>query len=197
LIARISGQYTPEKRIEQFHFADGVMWDYHGLNLQIPTQGTAGNDRLTGVHDTSNRLQGLEGDDTLIGGTLNDHLEGQQGNDTLIGQAGQDTLFGGQGCDLLEGGEGGDTYQFGVKASHDRIHDIDPYSNAIDKVVFNNLATTALTRVLRSGNDLVLQFGSTNTLTLVNQLLPFSRIESFAFVNGPVWGHSTLFNKVR
>ena len=197
LIAMISGQYNPQKRIEEFHFVDGVMWDYNTLLLQLPIKGTAGNDRLAGVNDTSNRLQGLEGNDTLIGGTLNDHLEGQQGNDTLTGLAGKDTLFGGQGDDLLEGGEGGDTYQFGIKASHDRIHDLDPHSNEVDRVVFNNLATTALTRVLRSGNDLVLQFGSTNTLTLVNQLLPFSRIESFAFVNGPVWSHSTLFNQVR
>jgi Ca2+-binding RTX toxin-like protein len=50
--------------------------------IDLPGQGTAGNDRLTGG----------------------------PGNDTLIGGAGNDTLIGGAGADSLNGGAGDDTF---------------------------------------------------------------------------------------
>ena len=196
-IARITGQMEPENRIEEFHFADGVCWTYNTLMLQMPIQGTAGNDKLTGTSDMSNRLHGLLGNDTLIGGTMPDHLEGQAGNDWLMGLAGSDTLIGGPGNDTLEGGENGDKYYFSANSGHDRISDINRLSSDSDRVVFSNLSTSSLTRVLRIGQSLQLQFGSSASLTLVNQLQPLSCIESFAFANGPVWDHATLLRQVQ
>jgi Ca2+-binding RTX toxin-like protein len=197
LLASIEKQLNPRHRIEEIHFADGVIWDHNALLLQLPILGTPGNDRLLGTADTSNRLQGLAGHDTLIGGTLADHLEGQLGNDLLTGLVGQDTLDGGEGNDRLEGGEGGDRYLFAANGGHDRLHDVDQRTSENDRVVFSNLNTTALTRVQRLGQDLQLHFGSSASLTLVNQLHPFSRIEEFQFANGPTWTHATLLQHVR
>jgi len=197
LLASIEKQLNPQHRVEEFHFADGVIWDHNALLLQLPILGTPGNDRLLGTANTSNRLQGLAGQDTLIGGTLADHLEGQQGNDLLTGLTGQDTLDGGEGNDRLEGGEGGDRYLFAANGGHDRLHDVDQRTSETDRVLFSNLSTTALTRVQRLGQDLQLHFGSSTSLTLVNQLQPFSRIEEFQFANGPTWTHATLLQQVR
>jgi hypothetical protein len=197
LVASIEKQLNPQHRIEEFHFADGVVWDHNALLLQLPILGTPGNDRLLGTTNTSNRLQGLAGHDTLMGGTLADHLEGQQGNDLLTGLAGQDILDGGEGNDRLEGGEGGDRYLFAANGGHDRLHDVDQRTSENDRVVFSNLSTTALTRVHRLGQDLQLHFGSSTSLTLVNQLQPFSRIEEFQFANGPTWTHTTLLQQAR
>jgi Ca2+-binding RTX toxin-like protein len=196
LLASIDKQLDPQHRIEEFHFADGITWDFNTLLLQLPIQGTPGNDRLVGTHNTSNRLQGLNGQDTLIGGALADHLEGQQGNDWLTGFAGADTLVGAEGNDTLEGHEGGDRYLFAANGGHDVIRDVDRLTSESDRVVFSNLATTALTRVQRLGSNLQLHFGPSTSLTLVNQLEPFSRIEQFQFANGPTWDHSTLLQRV-
>ena len=63
-------------------------------------------------------IQGLEGNDTLIGsifddrlygGGGNDHLDGGDGNDELYGGDDNDTLIGGSGADVLTGGAGDDT----------------------------------------------------------------------------------------
>ena len=126
-----------------------------------------------------------------------DHLEGQAGNDWLMGLAGSDTLIGGPGNDTLEGGENGDKYYFSANSGHDRISDINRLSSDSDRVVFSNLSTSSLTRVLRIGQSLQLQFGSSASLTLVNQLQPLSCIESFVFANGPVWDHATLLRQVQ
>ncbi|MDH2292304.1 Ig-like domain-containing protein [Cobetia sp. 10Alg 146] len=54
-------------------------------------------------------LYGLEGDDTLTGGSGNDLLRGGEGNDTLTGGAGNDLLFGEAGDNTFDGGLGDDT----------------------------------------------------------------------------------------
>lgn len=197
LVATIEKQLLPQHRIEELHFADGVIWDHNTLLLQLPIRGTAGNNRLIGTSDTSNRLQGLAGQDTLIGGALADHLEGGPGHDVLTGLAGRDILDGGAGNDTLEGGEGGDRYLFSTTGGHDRVHDLDQRTNESDRVVLSDLSPAALSRVQRNGFDLTLQFGATASLTLVNQLQPFSRIEEVQFANGTVWNHNTLLQQVR
>jgi Ca2+-binding RTX toxin-like protein len=66
----------------------------------------------------ADHVLGLQGDDTLLGGTGGDLLGGGKGRDRLEGGAGDDTLFGGRGDDLLiagagrnelQGNRGGDT----------------------------------------------------------------------------------------
>jgi Ca2+-binding RTX toxin-like protein len=53
-----------------------------------------------------------DGNDSVTGNSLNNHIMGMRGNDTLLGQAGNDTLLGGTGNDLLDGGGGNDTAVF-------------------------------------------------------------------------------------
>ncbi|NGO91214.1 MAG: hypothetical protein GBQ79_16740, partial [Halomonas sp.] len=56
------------------------------------------------------KVEGSDGDDTLMGGAGNDTLFGGAGSDLLIGGDGDDILFGGAGNDTLIGGEGNDTF---------------------------------------------------------------------------------------
>ncbi len=55
------------------------------------------------------RLNGQDGDDTLIGSDQDDALIGSTGADSLLGQNGNDRLDGGDGNDTLDGGLGADT----------------------------------------------------------------------------------------
>jgi Ca2+-binding RTX toxin-like protein len=82
--------------------------------------GSAAKDTVFG-DDSSQKIEGLGGndflaggggDDHLLGGGGNDKLLGGEGNDILEGGAGKDVLAGGRGADVLTGGAGSDTFVF-------------------------------------------------------------------------------------
>ena len=87
----------------------------------VVLNGLAGNDALLGgnANDTldggagDDALDGRGGNDTLLGGDGNDTLSGGPGEDTLDGGAGDDALNGGEGNDRLGGGEGNDRFEIG------------------------------------------------------------------------------------
>jgi peroxidase len=64
----------------------------------VRINGLAGNDTVVGRN----------GADTLLGGTGADSIRGGAGNDSVTGGAGNDTIEGGTGNDLLDGGGGAD-----------------------------------------------------------------------------------------
>ncbi len=111
-----------------------------GFSSVLPS---AGADVFTAAASfTATDLQGLAGDDTLIGGARADTLMGGDGNDTLRGNGGDDQLQGGDGNDSLDGGAGADVMTGG---SGDDTYTVDDYS---DQVVEAAGAGTDLTRVL-------------------------------------------------
>jgi Ca2+-binding RTX toxin-like protein len=96
-------------------------------------------------------IQGLAGDDTLLG---------KGGDDTLSGGEGDDKLEGGKGSDVLSGGQGADRFVFGNdalgftdrildfdRAEGDRIllRDIDADSSTIPDDAFTFIGYTAFT----------------------------------------------------
>ncbi len=66
---------------------------------------------ISGLENSSNRLNGSEQRDSITGGTLADVLSGLAGQDTIDGLAGDDIIFGGDGDDLLRSGEGNDSLE--------------------------------------------------------------------------------------
>jgi RTX calcium-binding nonapeptide repeat (4 copies) len=199
-VVTIQKQTEQQNRIEEFHFSDGVTLSHQEILRRIQPQGTARDDVLTGVMTIPNTLQGLAGNDTLIGGMLNDLLDGGEGHDTLIGNHGADTLHGGPGNDLLNGGAGNDTYLFGPDSGHDQIRELDKnfnnFSN-IDVVRFFQFTPRDIKRVMVIGRNVQISFGSNASLLLMNQLDPASRIENFSFANGQFWNHEMLMRNSR
>lgn len=104
--------------IDEFRFFDGGTWDHAAILARLApvaqlddmdnvfmggsADGKGGNDRL----------EGLGGDDVLIGGA---------GNDELFGHFGDDVLIGGIGNDRLHGGSGANVFQFGAGWGNDTI----------------------------------------------------------------------------
>ena len=76
-------------------------------------QGVAGDDCIVGDVGVDT-LGGGDGSDELRGGTEHDVMDGGEGNDLLSGDAGQDTLTGGGGADALAGGTGFDDLDGGT-----------------------------------------------------------------------------------
>jgi Ca2+-binding RTX toxin-like protein len=90
-------------------------------------EGMAGNDTLVGSSgyaetidggDGNDLIYGLAGDDDLSGGDGNDTIFGGAGNDTIYGDAGNDTLYGGEGNDTIYGGSGDDVIMGGLGADN-------------------------------------------------------------------------------
>jgi hypothetical protein len=63
--------------------------------------GDAGNDLIQSPGSQAARISGLDGNDTLFGGTGNDTIDGGTGNDVLHGGGGLDWLNGGTGVDTV------------------------------------------------------------------------------------------------
>jgi hypothetical protein len=116
----------------------------------ITVDGMEGNDTLTGW-SLENRLDGGDGDDRLAGGVGNDALTGGKGADVLSGGDGDDFLTGGRGVDQLSGGGGADRFVFGSAADSTgaRFDTIDGFDFASD--VIDTLAPVSEIGVLDGG----------------------------------------------
>ncbi|HEX5623573.1 MAG TPA: Ig-like domain-containing protein [Sulfuricurvum sp.] len=173
--------------------------------------GNRGNDTLAG-YASNDLLIGGEGDDKLSGGNGNDILYGDESNDTLNGDAGNDKLFGGKGNDTLSGGEGNDmlhagegtntlsgsigndTYLFtkGTNTSiiNEKVLGFNLFGRWIgqdggnDTVAFGEGITQEDISFLMRGNDLLLQYGEGEYMTIKNQKNQANRIEKLQLDNG-------------
>ncbi|BCM25597.1 calcium-binding protein [Methyloradius palustris] len=139
--------------------------------------GSTGDDYIRG-NDQPNTISGASGNDTIIGGNGYDSLDGGDGNDIISGGGyndnlnggdGDDTLIGGVGNDYLVGGNGNDTYRFSLGDGQDYI---DNTVNSIvhqDTIQFTNVDSASLTSLTRSGNNLIINYGTSDSITLWNR----------------------------
>ena len=189
-----NSQVQSGTQIESVVFNEGIVWTLNDLMARLVQDGSSGSDMLHGLSSYANRLRGMEGNDTLIGGEHADVLEGGTGGDTLNGNAGADTLTGGQGGDTLDGGTGNDTYIFNLGDGADRITDYDSTIGNLDTLRLGAGLIKADTQVIRNSSDLILRWaGNANdSVTIKNafsysQVQPSSWIESVVFIDGTVW----------
>ncbi len=106
--------------------------------------GTNGNDLLN-IGDEEGHgvgVDGLAGNDTIIGSSFGDSLVGNIGNDRILGAGGNDYITGGPGNDYMNGGLGAD-FVF--------------YSDAVASV-FVDLAVTVAQNTGGGGIDTILNF---------------------------------------
>lgn len=132
--------------------------DGTGADFGINVFGEGGDDIITGSTTDSNSsdtIDGGEGNDTIIGGSGDDVLIGGDGNDTIDGGDGNDTIYGGDGDDIIEAGEeigvGDDDLIYGG-AGNDTITSVETDSRSED-VVYGG-----------DGDDSITMAGGVNTL---------------------------------
>ncbi len=74
---------------------------FSGPSLTVPV-GTSGPDNFNfGTSPAAIKIEGLAGDDNIIGGNFDDTLNGGDGNDIITGGLGSDVLSGGTGADFF------------------------------------------------------------------------------------------------
>jgi Ca2+-binding RTX toxin-like protein len=194
-----SGQLTvsdyfssPDSRIEQFSFADGMSWDDASIKAWVLVS-TAGSDYITGYDDESNRIFGFDGDDSLYGGSKDDQIGGGDGDDLLVGDGGDDLLDSGSGSDVMDGGSGNDHYIL-RRGGNDRIVDS---GGGLDIVQLTDVASTDFNAVERRVDDLVLSYGMADQLTVSNYFKSTpNRIEQFNFSDGVSWDDAVIKGRV-
>lgn len=139
------------------------------------------NDLLIGVDGKEYTIQGLMGDDVLVGGNQNDIIYGgyfdeltnanrvpdgkHSGNDVLIGNEGDDQLYGQSGNDTLVGGAGNDTYHFSYGDGVDTIYDSEG-TNLILLEHQDGLATSTIGDLTRTSpfSNLYVEYSSPGVL---------------------------------
>lgn len=164
----------------------------------------AGNDLLYNEGESGLVMDGMNGNDMIVGNIGNDTLIGNLGNDTLIGEAGydrmlggfgddalygytgNDKLFGGFGNDLLDGGTGRDKLFGGF--NNDQLD-----GGASNDVLKGNAGDDTLTG--GAGNDRL--FGGTGEDTFVfNALDGRDRIKDFDITQDHILLQGTLVDSV-
>ncbi len=198
----------PEWRVDELHFSGGTRWQDQDFRDRVVVAGaTAGNDILGGYNDIVNRIRGMDGDDLLHGGVLNDVLLGENGNDRLHGQHGDDRLDGGAGSDDLQGGSGhdslvagtghdtmngglgSDTYLISGRGGYTRwLHSQDPDGQDRDVVILEDVRAVEVTAVERHDTLLVMRYGSGDQLMMHGYFLGAEwRVDELRFAEGTRW----------
>lgn len=189
------------KKIDRLRFADGTDWNIKDLQpLAALNQASSGDDLLgsrTLPSGQSIPLDGMAGNDLLLGSSSNDQLLGNLGNDALHGGKGDDLLNGGPGSDWLAGGPGRDRYFYRHGDGLDTISAED--SNGIEdrdtiQLEAGILATDVVVRSDSESSDLVLTFRSASNQIRIKDFLvgrtPFqdrNPIEAVEFADGSSW----------
>lgn len=154
--------------------------------------GTAGNDTIDAAGG-DDLVFGKAGNDNIIGGDGYDTLHGGDGDDTLSGADGDDILDGGTGNDSLIGGTGNDTFLLRVGAGNDRISLAGAAADQFKTVSFEDVALTELTDLMRVGDDLVIGYGSGDSVTLEGYYTETAyRAVMFRFADGSDYDHDNL-----
>lgn len=156
--------------------------------------GDAAGDVLTGIENLGGSaladvLRGDGGVNVLSGNAGDDQLRGGAGNDTLVGGLGTDQLYGEAGNDRLTGGAGDDHFFIGTGNGRDTIVDFlaGPASGDVIRLsmgsAFDSFAEVMAVAQASGahGENTLLRFNASNSLTLVNVSLGSLEAGDFLF----------------
>lgn len=148
-------------------------------------RGGIDNDGLFGGNGNDS-LNGESGQDRVFGEAGNDLLDGNVGQDTLYGGSGFDTLIGGAGNDLIYGNFNADWFVFVNGHGNDTIADFEE-TNAFEVIdlrgvsEISNFYDLKLNHAAQIGEDIVIDTGDSNSITILNVQLSDLESSSFLF----------------
>lgn len=160
-------------KLEDLTYSGAFDWLDQDVAFVKSTQGTAGNDTLSGklVFGLAGNdiINGTSGADVLYGGMGSDKLNGGAGNDFVYGGEGNDMLTGGGGNDLLNGGLGSDQFAFDAKiAGLVTIEDFRLGDDELDMIVVRNSgyasAAELLNHATQTADGVLFDFGNADLL---------------------------------
>ena len=143
---------------------------------------TFGSGNTLAFREGSDTISGGAGSDLLYGNHGGDFLDAGIGNDTVYGGQDSDSIFGGDGIDVIHGNLGNDvlsgggsydTFYIASNGGNDTITDFTYFTDYL--AIARNINGTGITsdaeviaRASQVGNDVVIDLGSGNSVTLSN-----------------------------
>src|SRR5205823_6363064 len=102
---------------------------------------------------TAIKLNGNDGDDTLIGTSGNDTLDGGAGDDTFIGNGGTDAIGGGLGSSVgdtiaLPGTSGNDTFSLALDANGHLIATVNGLTTTYTNFIGGPIGSSGIEQIL-------------------------------------------------
>jgi Ca2+-binding RTX toxin-like protein len=180
--------------------------------------GLGGNDQLAGgdgddiinAGEGNDRVAGGAGNDVIDGGAGADLIDGGEGNDRITDYGGANILRGGAGSDIISGNgtfEGGsgddalsaadygtaDTYVFNLGDGNDTVSDTS-YGDRLDVLRFGAGISKEMISFDRSGNDMVIRVGTSDSITVKNWLSNpyYNALERIEFADGSSWDQTAM-----
>jgi len=193
----ITNGLTYNYRLGEIRFSDGSRMS----ELEIVTAAIAGHDGddyITIPYNfTTIPVNGMGGNDKIVGNTSNDTINGGTGNDDIDGHAGNDTITGGSGDDVINGGGGNDIIIYNLGDGNDTIQNLSTYyiySNYAAGVDLLQLGAGIISTDLKfsqnSSGELVLTIGSDGTnagsVTMLGALKTPALFSGFKLDDGTV-----------
>ena len=123
----------------------------------------------------------LRGKDQVFGSSHGDILAGGGGNDQLFGGGGRDILAGMDGQDRMKGGAGSDYFVFKPNKGMDTIADFTDTGGGNDDLITVRRAMFAEIVLVQDGNDLLIEFGTSGVLRILNHTAAEMGTDDFAF----------------
>lgn len=178
LSIRVEGQFiSGANRVESIQFSDTTTIDLD--TFSVPISGTSGNDSMVGNDYSfllSDKLLGLDGNDTLDGGLGDDFLYGGDGDDVYLVGSGNDTISDTSGSDKI------------VFAAGLDLEDMDVFtdSNGSLRVSFNGTTLVTIQNQYLSGSGIeVFEFNDKSTFDPFT--LPVYGNSENNIIYGPDW----------
>ena len=177
--------------IDKIVFHDGSSINFNEIVKKTMIASSDNGVTINGLN-TDDTIIGGKGDDILYGNKGNDAIYGGSGNDTLHGDAGDDILDGGAGDDRIEGGAGSDTYMFGRGSGKDIVENYDETPGRVDIIKIKNGVSRddlLVKRVQIDGFDgLLLEIKDTDDSMIVDSLFyardDYRKIDRIEFEDG-------------
>ncbi len=186
----VEGQFNGYSSVERLNFNDGTFINL--MTYSHTVNGTAGDDYIIGTSYGAggDRLNGMDGNDTILAGAGDDVVTGGNQNDTIYGDEGNDILSGNAGDDTIYAGNGNDTVVYDSGA--DTFSD----SGGTDLISITNAAITAsnvtLLRPSSNAGDLQILLNGNLAFTLQGQFNFDQGFETLKFANGSTMNLSTV-----
>ena len=189
-------------RIENFEFSDGTLLTSDYVMSHLVTEGTSGDDTITGTN-ASETIYGYAGNDTINSGSGDDIVYGGDGNDIITNSGGDDYIDGGAGDDIIKstastsnptdetlvGGTGNDYFEDKDAGDETFIFNIGDGNDVIynrggnDTIVFeSSVSKENIAFFMDSSGDLFVDYGEdagNDIIQIENQKSSSYAIESF------------------
>ncbi|RKP46080.1 beta strand repeat-containing protein, partial [Trinickia fusca] len=194
----IVGYFVNASKQPTIMFADGTTWSYTSITSNLVfTDTSAGGNTLHALTGVDNRIVSATGD-TIFGADHNDTITAGK-NNTVFAGSGTDTITVGQN-NTVYAGQGADTVIVNVGSGQVILNENYTYKSTSqnqDVVKLGTGISASATQISRSlTNDLILNFGNGDALTIVGYFVNASKQPAITFADGTTWSYTTIMSNL-